>query len=166
MTSRRIRVSDTDADPTACPVEFEVVVSRETATDDDPARVEVTLTNHGDDAIELHTGHPGVFGTPTTEEHDPGLFLAQAGTTPGKLVPPDRQEPTGYAVPGILHGITLAPGASESQTLDVLSADPTDPPEELPVGAFTFRAEYDLGSFPDVETTFEWGFSLAVEAPT
>lgn len=165
MTSRRIRVADTDADPIECPVAFGVAVSRETATEDDPARVQVTLTNHGDDAIELYTGHPGVFGTPASEEYDPGLFLTPAGTTPGKMVPADRQEPTGYAIPGYLQRIDLAPGASESQTLDVSSEDPTDSPGALPGGTFTFRAAYDRGPSPDVEATFEWGFSLAVESP-
>lgn len=163
MTSRRIRVTATDADPTECPVTFMVEVANATATDEDPARVRVTLTNQGDDAVELYTGHPGLFGTPTSENHDPGLYLTPRGTIPGASLPPDKEEPTCYAIPGFLQRIEIAPGASESQTLDVLSGDPTDSPGELPTGRFTIRAEYDVG--PDREATFKWGFSLTVGAP-
>jgi hypothetical protein len=124
----------------------------------------VTLTNQGDDAVELYTGHPGLFGTPTSETHDPGLYLTPMGTTPGYGIDPDTNEPTAYAIPEYLQRIELAPGVSESQTLDVLSGDPIDTPRALPVGTFTFQAEYGVGSCPDCEASFEWGFSLTVES--
>lgn len=167
MASRRIAVVDTDPDPTGYPVAFAVEVASETATDDDPARVEVTVTNRGDEAIEFHTGWPNVFGSPKSEERAPGLILLPPGSPPPVGVKYSGPQSMGYAIPGLLMGFELDPGTSEAIALTVSSQDPTDPPGWLPGGTFAFRANYSV-SVADTDEpcdgAFDWGFSLAVDS--
>lgn len=167
MTSYRITVADTQADPTVYPFAFTSQVLSETISDGDRAHVRVTVTNRGDDAIEMYTGQPGVFPISGSEESDPGLILYHQGETPGRYVPQGHQQPTGYALGiGAIKRHELDPGMSESIMLDVLGDDPTDPPWRLPKGEFTFRADYAFGQCTDIEGRFEWGFSLIVETPS
>lgn len=166
MTGRRVAVAGTDADPSTAPVTFGVVVTSGVAINDAPAQVRITVTNRSEDSVELHTGWPGVFGGPKSEERDPGLLLTPPGNSLGEAVRPGQQS-TSVVVPGVLVGSELAAGASESITLEVSSQDPDDSPGRLPEGTFTFQANYFL-SRPDGddEERFDWEFSLDVESAT
>lgn len=167
MTRRRIRIADTEADPAEYPVAFEVEVVSETATDDDPAQIAVTMTNHGEDSLLFHTGFPNVFGGPKSEESVPGIILLPPGNRPPVGVKHMEEQSMGYGIPGVLMAFRLDPDASESIMLLVLSRDPADSDGWLPEGTFTFSSNYsvsDTNTDRPGNEQFDWGFSLAVES--
>lgn len=166
MTTRRITVADVDTGPNGYPLAFTVEVTRETATAGDRGRVQVTVTNRGEDTFEFQTGFPGVFGGLHSKERGPGLFLYPTGETPPKTVSEDGRVDRhgGYPIPAYLQNHELDPKSSESVELDVLSDYPADPWGWIPEGTFTFRDDYTVGPVKTTEAPFEWGFSLAVES--
>lgn len=162
MPSRRITVADTDADPTAYPLEFAVRMVSDTTTTDDPARVRVTLSNRGDRRIDVSTGWPKVFGGLVSEETDPGLLLVHPDHAPKRN--PQCPQPSGsYHIPSALGMTSLEPGASQSVTFEVWGQSGNDPSVCLPEDTFRFETTYHIGP-DDNEETFEWGFSLNVES--
>lgn len=162
MSSRRITVDDVEESPSGYPVELSAKMVDETATSDDPAQVQVTLTNRGDRSIDISTGWPKVFGSLVSEETDPGLLLVPPEHAPKRN--PKCPQPSGsYDIPSSLWMTSLDPGVSTSVTFEVWGQSNNDSSDCLPEGTYTFKSKYNVGS-DDSKESFRWGFSLDVVA--
>ncbi|MFD1514251.1 hypothetical protein [Halomarina rubra] len=145
------------------PIEHTVEVVEPVATDETPPRLRVTVTNTGDQPVDVGEARTVVFAyvsdtdgylalLPTGEEYpvEPGCW---------RLTDP-------IAVTQEYRVVTLDPGASVEQTLDCYAAPGED--ACLPVGEYrfetTFRAGDRTGDTPASETTeHTWGFTVLME---
>lgn len=156
----RASIESTD-DPSENDVSPSVEVVEPSITTDHTARLRVTLTNDGDDPVEVESGRRKVFGAFYSEGDAPKLLLASfdwslesVGETCWR--PEGRVEPS-----DVVASYRLAAGERVSLDAEVWDA-PSNEGMCLQAGTYRFEHEYHLG--PDGSSSeFTWGFDLSVE---
>jgi hypothetical protein len=147
-------------DAPALPVTPTVEVTKDVATADHPPQLRVTVTNDGDETIQVGEGRAIVFSY-VTSESDQLTLLPAEGDYPAK---PDCWRLTeGIAITEEYRTVTLEPGDSVSQLVDVYGAAGGD--GCLPVGEHRFESTYTVlrGENDDDPEQARWGFSVLLE---
>lgn len=141
------------------PLEIDVAVTREAASDEHPPGLRVSVTNIGDEPVTLGEARAVVFAYQYSD--DGSLVLLPAGgnypAEPGCWRLTD-----GIAVSEEYRMQTLAPGETMASALSLYAT--TQIPEDacLPVGEYRFESQYALDPQGD-EERFTWGFSVTLE---
>lgn len=143
------------------PVTPNVEVTRDVATEEHPPQLRVTVTNDGDETVTVGEGRAIVFSYVTSESGQLTL-LPTGGDYPAD---PDCWRLTdGIAVTEEYRTVTLEPGESTSQLVDVYGAAGGD--GCLPVGEHRFESTYTVMRGEDMSDESEqarWGFSVLLE---
>lgn len=146
------------------PVTPAVEVTRDTATNEHPPQLRVTVTNDSDEPVQIGEGRAVVFAYVTSESGQLILLPAE-GDYPAE---PDCWRLTeGIAVTEEYRMLTLQPGESTSQLVDVYGAAGGD--GCLPVGEHRFESTYTVArgedglAGGDEGEQARWGFSVLLE---
>ncbi|SEP24124.1 hypothetical protein SAMN04487948_12561 [Halogranum amylolyticum] len=146
------------------PVTPTVEVTEDTATEDHPPQLRVTVTNDGDEAVQVGEERAVLFAYVTSESGQLTL-LPIDGDYPAE--PGCWRLTDGVAVTEEYRILTLQPGESVSQLVDVYGAAGGD--GCLPVGEHRFESTYTVGrgedglAGGDEGRQARWGFSVLLE---
>lgn len=160
---RRVTVADRDAIPTVADVDLEVTMLEPTVTTEHTARLRVAFTNAaaGPREFTFGSGPPFTRFWSLEPADGPELLLLPVDADHEKVAPDCWRPDTDVVLVarGVQRRLTLAPG----ETLDVERAlwdsNRNEGDDFLVPGRYRFENGYGL---PD-GTTFDWGFTLAVE---
>lgn len=144
------------------PIRVDVAVTRESATDEHPPGLRVTVTDTSEERIGLGEGRAVVFAY----RHSTDASLL--------LLPAEYDAPAeagcwrltdGIAVTQEYRTLDLGPGESVEQDLSLYAAH-DDVDACLPVGQYRFESGYTVFETPDRPSEGEqstWGFSVLLE---
>lgn len=153
-----LRLVSTDDQPTG-PLEIGVEVTSDTATEEHPPGLRVSVSNTGDEPVEVGEGRAIVF-------------QYQYSTADALML-----LPVGYGAPAepgcwrLTEGIpvteeyrieTLEPGASLTADLSLYASPQSPEGTCLPVGEFRFESTYTVDPGGDGRQ-FTWGFTVGLE---
>lgn len=153
-----IRIERIDDQPEA-PLAIDVAVTREAATEDHPPGLRVSVTNTGDETVDVGEARAVVFAYQLSEEGS--LMLLPAGedypAEPGcwRLTDP-------IVVSEEYRIETLAPGETMASSLSLYATKKVPEGACLPVGEHRFESRYTLNPV-DGDQQFRWGFSVTLE---
>ncbi|KAB1191237.1 MULTISPECIES: hypothetical protein [Haloferax] len=158
-----ISLTGVDAVPDT-PIEPTVDVVRDVATDDHPPQLQITLTNTGDETVEVGEGRAIFFQYVSDDSRE--LILLPAGETyPAEPGCWRLDEP--IAVTEEYRIESFEPGESRSKLVDLYGAAKDGGEDScLPVGVFRFGTTYTVGGLSggdEERTDAQWGFSLSLE---
>ncbi|MFC7205389.1 hypothetical protein ACFQJC_17905 [Haloferax namakaokahaiae] len=144
------------------PIEPAVEVSEDTATDDHPPQIRITLTNTSDAEVLVGEGR-AIFFEYVADDTRELMFL-----------PPNQEWPAeagcwrlsdGIAVTEEYRMETFEPGESKTKSVDLYGVM-NEEDSCLPVGEFRFETQIavqgEMGSDSDAQSA-TWGFSLVLE---
>lgn len=144
------------------PVTPTVTVTRDVATEDHPPQLCVTVTNDGDETVQLGEGRAVVFAY-VTSESDELILLPTGSDYPAEPSCWRLTEP--IAVTAEYRVLTLEPGESTTQRVDVYGA--ADGDGCLPVGEHRFETTYSVArgtdGIPSDGKQARWGFAVTLE---
>jgi hypothetical protein len=147
-----------DSQP-AGPLRIDVQITNDTATTEQPPKLNVTVTNTGDEAVTVGEARAVVF----EYQHSKGnalMLLPEAFEAPSE---PDcwrLTEP--IAITQEYRTERLDPGASMASDLSLYASAQTPAGTCLPVGEHRFESSYALTPGDD-QQQLTWGFSVLFE---
>ncbi|MFC7127957.1 hypothetical protein [Haloferax chudinovii] len=148
------------------PVEHEVEITESLATDEHPPQVRITLTNTGDEVVEVGEGRT-VFFQYVSDATNDLIFLPADGEYPAEAG--CWRLGDHIAVTEEYRILSLEPGESRSELVDLYGVAQSEDEEAscLPVGEFRFEADFAVGGLSeasdDERREATWGFSLTLE---
>ncbi|MDS0242290.1 MULTISPECIES: hypothetical protein [unclassified Haloferax] len=147
------------------PVEHDVEITEDLATDEHPPQVRITLTNTGDETVEVGEGRT-VFFQYVSDTTNDLIFLPADGEYPAEAGCWRLEDH--IAVTDEYRVLSLEPGESRSELVDLYGVAQSEKEEAscLPVGEFRFEADFATGGLSgsdDERQEATWGFSLALE---
>ncbi|EMA03101.1 hypothetical protein [Haloferax denitrificans] len=148
------------------PVEHEVEITEDLATDEHPPQVRITLTNTGDETVEVGEGRT-VFFQYVSDTTSDLVFLPADGEYPAEAGCWRLEDH--IAVTDEYRILSLEPGESRSELVDLYGVAQSEGDEAscLPVGEFRFEASFAVGGLSgasdDERQEATWGFSLTLE---
>ncbi|ELY29196.1 hypothetical protein C499_06650 [Halogeometricum borinquense DSM 11551] len=154
-----LSIVSTDELPDA-PVRPAIEVTQKTATESQPPGLKATVTNESDRTLTLGEGRAIVFAYRNDTANN--LMLLPAGSD----YPVEAgcwRLTEGIAITEEYRMVTLEPGESASQVLELYGAPDTD--ACLPTGTFRFESPYSVRDESGEEETasFTWGFDISLE---
>ncbi|GGC67124.1 hypothetical protein [Haloferax sulfurifontis] len=149
------------------PVEHDVEITEDLATDEHPPQVRITLTNTGDETVEVGEGRT-VFFQYVSDTTNDLIFLPADGEYPAEAGCWRLEDH--IAVTEEYRILSLEPGESRSELVDLYGVAQSEGDEAscLPVGEFRFEAAFAVGDLSgasdgDDRQEAAWGFSLTLE---
>ena len=153
-----LRLVSTDGQPDG-PLEIGVEVTRDTATEEHPPGLRVSVTNTGDEAVAVGEGRAVVFQYQYSAD-DLLMLLPAHYDAPAE---PDCWRLTdGIAVTQEYQVEGLEPGASLTADLSLYASPQSSEGTCLPVGDFRFESIYAVDPENDGQQ-FTWGFTVGLE---
>ncbi|MEF8858213.1 MAG: hypothetical protein V5A38_04725 [Halolamina sp.] len=153
-----IRLESVDDQPDG-PLAIEVAVTREAATEERPPGLRVSVTNTGNETVDVGEARAVVFAY-RYSENGTLMLLPDGGDYPAE--PGCWRLTEGIGVSEEYRIRTLAPGESMTSALSLYAT--TEVPENdcLPTGEHRFESRYTLNPV-DGDQQFRWGFTVALE---
>lgn len=153
-----LRLVSTDDQPDG-PLEIAVEVTRDTATEEHPPGLRVSVTNTGDEPVAVGEARAVVFQY--RQSADDLLMLLPADyDAPAE---PDCWRLTdGIAVTQEYQVAGIDPGESLTADLSLYASPQSEAGTCLPVGEFRFASTYSVDPEDD-GAQFTWGFSVGLE---
>lgn len=153
-----LRLVATDDQP-AGPLEMDVEVTRDTATEAHPPGLRVSVTNTSDEAVEVGEGRSIVFQYQHSTE-DALMLLPVEFDAPAE--PGCWRLTEGIPVTEEYRIETIDDGESLSADLSLYGSPQSPEGTCLPVGEFRFESRYTLAPSGDADE-FTWGFTVGLE---
>lgn len=155
-----VSIVSTDGD-VDLPIRPAVEIVRDTATSEHPPRLRTTLTNTGDESVNVGEGRAVHFEYVTD---DSGLLTLLPGESDREYpAEPDCWRLTeGIAVTEEYRTFEIGPGDSSSRSVDLYATPDAD--GCLPVGEYRFETTVSIVSNDaEPESSATWGFSISLE---
>lgn len=153
-----VSVASVDDQPDG-PLEIDVAVTREAATDEHPPGLRVSVTNTGDEAVDLGEARAVVFAYQYAENGSL-MLLPAGGDYPAE--PGCWRLSDGIAVSEEYRVRTLAPGETIASALSLYATTEVEADACLPVGEYRFESPYVQNPGGE-KRRFTWGFSVTLE---
>jgi len=153
-----VSIASVDDQPDA-PLEIDVGVTHEVATEDHPPGLRVSTTNTGDEPVNIGEARAVAFAYQFSDDGSL-LLLPAGGDYPAE--PGCWRLSDGVAVSREYRVRTLAPGETMATALWLYASIEVAAGACLPVGEYRFESRYTVN--PESEgAEFSWGFSVTLE---